>query len=318
MIIAFIIILGLTYLFILNGQPFRDYLKPIIIKQLENNLGKSVYIEEIQSVSFNSLVFSNLIILENTLDRENITLLESEKVTINFRLTLPFPQFKNWQLTITQLIFQKANLNLQRDIQGDFDMIKNLNLQPEMIKNNFTFNKISFKDSHLLFQDDFVNQTERLSTEVKSLNGFFSLNNLPKVEFEFNGLIEKDSTPIAVQGYLFIDQPLYSLSCQLENADMMVFQHYINGLELLNLEKGRFDLKVDLNSDPTLEPAKISWQGEASFQGVNLRPNSLNRIFLENAHGIIQFQESEIQINTFKDSFITNLSISMGNFLSKK
>ena len=303
MVIVFIIILGSSYLFILNSQPFRDYLKPIIVKQLENNLGKSVHIEEIQSVSFNSLVFSNLIILENTIAGENITLLEAERVTINFRFTLSFPQFKNWQLAITQLTFQKANLNLQRNIQGDFDMVKNLNLQPEMIKNNFTFNKIYFEDSYLFFQDDFVYQPERLSTVVKNLNGFFNLNNLPKVEFEFNGLIEEDSSPITLQGYLFIDQPLYSLSCQLENADMIHFQHYIDGLELLNLEKGRFDLKLVLNSDPTLEPAKISWQGEASFQGVNLRPDSLNRIFLENAHGLIQFQESEIQINTFQGFF---------------
>ncbi|MDP2945284.1 MAG: DUF748 domain-containing protein, partial [Atribacterota bacterium] len=303
MVIVFIIILGSSYLFILNSRPFRDYLKPIIIKQLENNLGKSVHIEEIQSVSFNSLVFSNLIILENTAAGENITLLEAERVTINFRLTLSFPQFKNWQLAITQLTLQKANLNLQRDIQGDFDMVKNLNLQPEMIKNNFTFNKIYFKDSYLLFQDDSVYQIERLSTGVKNLNGFFNLNNLPEVEFEFNGLIEEDSSPIALQGYLFIDQPRYSLNFQLKNADMMHFQHYINGLERLNLEKGRFDLQLILNSDPTLEPAKISWQGEASFQGANLRPESLNRIFLENTHGLIQFQESEIQINTFQGFF---------------
>ncbi|MDD5014852.1 MAG: DUF748 domain-containing protein, partial [Atribacterota bacterium] len=302
-VIVFIIILGSSSLFILNSQPFRDYLKPIVIKQLENNLGKSVYIEEIQSISFHSLVFSNLIILENMTTEENITLLKSEEVTINFRFTLPFPQFKNWQLAITQLVFQKANLNLQRNIQGDFDMVKYLNLQPEMIKNNFTFNKIYFKDSHLLFQDDFVCQTKRLSTGVKNLNGFFNLNNLPKVEFEFNGLIEEDSSPIAIQGYLSIEQPLYSLSCQLENADMMHFQHYIDGLELLNLEKGRFDLKLDLNSDSTLEPAKISWQGEASFQGVNLRLDSLNKIFLENTHGLIQFQESEIQIDTLQGLF---------------
>ena len=262
-----------------------------------------MHIEEIQSVSFNSLVFSNLIILENTAARENITLLEAERVTINFRITISFPQFKNWQLTITQLTLQKANLNLQRDIQGDLDMVKNLNLQPEMIKNNFTFNKICFKDSSLLFQDDFAYQNERLSTEVKNLNGFFNLNNLPEVEFEFNGLIEKDSSPIALQGYSFIDQPRYSLNFQLKNADMMHFQHYINGLELLNLEKGRFDLQLVLNSDPTLEPAKISWQGEASFQGVDLRPDSLNKIFLENTHGLIQFQESEIQINTFQGFF---------------
>src|SRR5665648_1164653 len=176
MVIVFIVILGSSYLFILNSQPFKDYLKPIIIKQLENNLGKSVHIEEIQSVSFNSLVFSNLIILENTTAKETIALLEAERVTINYRFTLPFPQFKNWQLAITQLTFQKANLNLQRDIQGDFDMVKNLNLQPEMIKNNLTFNKIYFKDSTLLFQDDFVYQTERLSTEVQNLNGPQSYN----------------------------------------------------------------------------------------------------------------------------------------------
>jgi len=87
-----------------------------------------VHIEEIQSVSFNSLAFSNLIIFENTIAGENITLLEAERVTINFRFTLPFPQFKNWQLAITQLTLQKANLKLQRNIQGDFDMVKNLNL----------------------------------------------------------------------------------------------------------------------------------------------------------------------------------------------
>ncbi|MGB6606593.1 MAG: DUF748 domain-containing protein, partial [Atribacterota bacterium] len=302
-VIVFIIILGSSYLFILNSQSFRDYLKPIIVKQLENNLAKSVRIEEIKSVSFTSLVFSNLIILENTIAGESITLLEAESVIVNFRFTLSFPQFKNWQLAIIQLTFQKANLNLQRDIQGNFDMVKNLNLQPEMIKNNLTFNKIYFKDSYLLFQDDFVYQTERLSTGVKNLNGFLDLNNLPKVEFEFNGLIEEDSSPIAIQGYLFIDQPRYSLSFQLKNADMMHFQHYIDGLELLNLEKGRFDLKLVLNSDPTLEPAKISWQGEASFQEANLRPESLNRIFLENTHGLIQFQESEIQIDTLQGFF---------------
>ncbi|OFW47816.1 MAG: hypothetical protein A2163_06285 [Actinobacteria bacterium RBG_13_35_12] len=316
-VIVCILIVGSSYLFILNSQPLRDYLKPIIVRQLENNLGKSVHIEEIQSVSFNSLVFSNLIILENTAVRENITLLEAERVTINFRLTLPFPQFKNWQLAITQLTLQKANLNLQRDIQGDFDMVKNLNLQPEMIKNNFTFNKIYFKDSSLLFQDDFAYQNERLSTEVKNLNGFFNLNNLPEVEFEFNGLIEKDSSPIALQGYSFIDQPRYSLNFQLKNADMMHFQHYINGLELLNLEKGRFDLQLVLTSDPTLEPAKISWQGEASFQGVDLRPDSLNRIFLENAHGLIQFKESEIQINAFQ-GFFHNQPFNLTGILSFK
>ena len=317
MVIVIIIILGSSYLSILNSQPFKDYLKPIIVKQLENNLGKGVHIEEIQSVSFNSLVFSNLIILENTIAGENITLLEAEKVTINFRFTLPFPQFKNWQLAITQLTFQKANLNLQRDIQGDFDMVKNLNLQPEMIKNNFTFNKVYFKDGYLLFQDHFVYQAERLSTEVKNLNGFFNLNNLPEVEFEFNGLLEEDSSPITLQGYLFIDQPRYSLNFQLKNADMMHFQHYINGLELLNLEKGRFDLQLVLNSDPALEPAKISWQGEASFQEADLRPDSLNRIFLENAHGLIQFQESEIQINTFQ-GFFHNQPFNLTGILSFK
>lgn len=299
----FVIILGSSYLFILNSQVFKDYLKPIIIKQLENNLGKSVHIEEIQSVSFHSLVFSNLIILENTTAGENITLLEAERVTINFRFTLPFPQYKNWQLTITQITFHQARLNILRDLEGNFDIVKSLNLQPEMMQNNFTFNKIYFKDSHLLFQDDFVYQTERWSTGVKNLNGFFDLNNLPKVEFEFNGLIEEDSSPIILQGYLFIDQPLYSLNCRLKNTDMMHFQHYINGLELLNLEKGRFDLQLVLNSDPTLEPAKISWQGEAAFQGINLRPESLNNIFLENVHGIIKFQESEIQIDNFQGFF---------------
>lgn len=302
-VVLFIVVLGLSYLFILNSQPFRAYLKPIIIKQLENNLGKSIHIKEIQSVSFNSLIFSNLIILKDTPTDKDIALLEAEKVTVNFRFTLPFPHFKKWQLDINQLTFQKANLYLQRDAQENFDIVKNLNLQPEMIKNNFTFNKIYFKDSYLLFQDDSVYQIERLSTKVKKLNGFFKLNNLPKIEFEFNGLREEDGPPIDIQGYLFIDQPYYSLSVQLKNADITHFQHYLNGFELLNLEKGRFDFKLVLTSDPTLEPAKISWQGEASFQGVNLKPQFLNRIFLENAHGLIQFKDSEIQINSFQGFF---------------
>jgi len=311
----FITILVAGYLFIFNNQSFRDYLKPIIIKQLENNLGKSIYIEEVQSASFNSLVFSNLAILENTTTGGNIVLLEAERVTVNFRFNFSFPRVKNWQLVLTQLTFHKARLQLHRDLKGDFDLVKNFNFNPDMIKSNVTFNKIYFKDSLLLFQDDFVYQSESLSTEAKHLNGFLDLKDLPKVEFEFDGLIEKDSSSIAMQGYLFIDQSLYSLNCQLKNADMKHFQHYIDGLEALNLEKGRFDLQLTLDSDPTLVPAQTSWQGEVSFQGVNLRPEPLNKIFLENIHGIIQFRETEIQIDNFQ-GFVHNQPFNLSGQIS--
>ncbi len=297
---VFVIIFGLSYLFIVNSQPFRDYLKPIIVKQLENNLGKTVTIEKIQSVSFNSLVFSNLIILEETEAGENISLLEAERVEINFQVTLPFPHFKNWQLEISQLTLQKANLYLQRDIYGNINIAKNINLQPEMISSNITFDKVYFKDSHILFQDDFVHQVERFSTRIKNLNGVFNLNKLPKIEFKFNGSIEEDNSPIAMQGYAFINKPLYSLNCQLKNVDIMHFQHYIDGFDVLNMEEGRFDLKLDLNSSSDIEPSKIFWQGEISFLGVNLKPEPLNGLFLENVDGLIQFKESEIQISTLQ------------------
>jgi len=147
------------------------------------------------------------------------------------------------------------------------------------------------------------------------LNGSFNLFNLPKVEFEMNGAIKKMDSSIALQGYLFIDKPYYSLDCQLKNVDMMDFKYYINDAELLNLEKGRFDLKLALNADSTLEPAKISWQGEASFKDINLKPDALNGIFLENIHGSIQFKDSEIQINTLK-GFLSNQPFLLNGTLS--
>ena len=295
-----IVVLGLSYLFILNSQPFRNYLKPIIVKQLENNLGKNVKLEEIKSISFNSLIVSDLIISENTITDKNIVLLEAEKVSLNFRFILPFPQFKNWQLEISQFTLQKANLYLQRDAQGNFNIVKDLNFQPETIKNNFTFNKIYFKDSALLFQDDSVDQIGGLTTRLKKVNGFFDLNNFPEIEFEFNGLLEEESSLLAIQGYLFTDQPGYVINFQLKNADIMHFQNYISGFDELNLEKGQFDLNLALTSDQSLESDKISLQGEASFQEVNLKPQFLNNLSLENVNGLIKFKESEVQISNFQ------------------
>jgi autotransporter translocation and assembly factor TamB len=267
---------------------------------LENNLHKNVSIEKIQSVSFHSLILSKLIISDTMDSGENIILLESDNIIINFKFTWPFPSLKNWQLTITQLTFQKAQLNLQRDIKGDFTFLKNLNLQPEMLSSNFTFNKITFEDSSLLFQDDAIQENSKIITEVKDLNGSFNLFKLPKVEFEMNGATKKMDSSIALQGYLFIDKPYYSLNCQLKNVDMMDFKDYINDTELLNLEKGQFDLKLALNMDSNLEPAKISWQGEISFKDIDLRPDVLDGIFIENIHGTIQFKDTEIQIDTLQ------------------
>ena len=291
------IILGTSSLFILNRQATKNYLKPIIVKQLENSLNKNVSIEKIKSVSFKSLILSKLIISDTMDSEENLIFLESENVIINFEFTWSFPSLKNWQLTIRQLTLQKAQLNLQRDIKGNFTVLKNLNLQPEMVGSNFMFNKITFEDSSLLFRDDAIQENGKIITEVKGLNGSFNLFKLPKVEFEMNGVINKMDSSIALQGYLFIDKPHYSLNCQLKDVDMMDFKYYINDAELLNLEKGRFDLKLALNTDSNLEPAKITWQGEALFKDIDLRPDVFDGIFLENIHGSIQFKDTEIQID---------------------
>jgi len=300
-----ITILGITFFLFLNGQTIRNYLKPIIVKQLENNLGKNVIINEIQSISFNSLVFSNLIISDTTDTGNSIALLESESVKIYFDLAWAFSSFKNWELAITQLILQKAQLSLQRNTEGDFTFAKNLNLQTEALNSNVTFNRISFEESTLLFQDDSIQGSKKLIIEINDLNGSLDLAQLPKVEFEANGRMYKNDTSISLQGYLFIDKPHYSLDCQLDNVDMTEFQYYINDYEAFNLEKGLFDLNLVLNSDSTFEPAKISWQGEASLKGIDLKPDTLRDITLENITGLIQFEDLDIQINILQ-GFLQN------------
>jgi len=320
-LILLITILGTIHLFLLNSQLSKNYLKTIIIKQLENNLNKNVAIDEIQSISFRSLLLSNLILSDTMDSGEKKVLLESERVIINFKFSWSFPSLKNWRLMISQLIFQKAQLNLQRDINGQFTLLENINLQSEMVSSNFTFNKITFKDSFLLFQDNAIQKNKRIITEFKDLNGSFNLFELPKVEFEMNGKIKKVDSSIALQGYLFINKPYYSVNCQLKNVDIMDFKYYINDAELLNLEKGRLDLKLSLNTNSNLEQNKISWQGEASLMDVDLRPNVLDGIFIENIYGSIQFKDSDIQINAlqgflYKQPFFISGMLSIEEFLN--
>jgi hypothetical protein len=76
-----------------------------------------------------------------------------------------------------------------------------------MISSNFTFNKIFFKDSVILYQDDAMQANKRIITEFKDLNGSFNFKKLPKVEFKMNGAIEKHDSLISLQGYLCIGQP---------------------------------------------------------------------------------------------------------------
>ncbi|GAI73464.1 unnamed protein product [marine sediment metagenome] len=152
---------------------------------------------------------------------------------------------------------------------------------------------MNFQDGNLDYIDFQTTKESGLLTKVKSLNGYFYLEDLPKVEFDCSGLGEEDNATLALKGYFFADKADYSLDFTFKDADITHFQYYFAETKLFNLKKGLFDLHLHLANDSVTTKGEIIWYGQASARDVDLFPDFLDDIELKQAEGSATFDSKE-------------------------
>ncbi|GAI35265.1 unnamed protein product, partial [marine sediment metagenome] len=85
----------------------------------------------------------------------------------------------------------------------------------------------------------------------------------------------------------------YSLDFTFKDADITHFQHYFAETKPFNLKKGLFDLSLHLANDPDTTKGEIIWYGQASARDVDLFPDFLNGMELNQAEGSVTFDSKE-------------------------
>jgi hypothetical protein len=284
--------------FYINSKNFRMNVKSIITTQLEGMLEKRIEIGSVDTISFQSIQLTHLVIFENNQDKANI-LFQTEKLEARYSLFFPFFKWKGWQLNIKEITFFNAYIELTREITGEFDLVKKLNLDSEYLQENIIIQQINFQNSYLVYQDELVFHYDQdaLITKAKDVQGYFDLTHLPKVEFDFEGIQDSDRAFLSLSGLFFINKKEYSLDFNLQNADITHFQYYFEAAEEFNTTQGKFDLVINLSFSPEWETNESFWQGKATFSQASAKPIFLNQIPFQQINGDVVFTKPEITIS---------------------
>lgn len=293
-----LVFLGISYSY-LNSEDFRGKIKSRLITLLEENLGNTIEIGEIDSISFTSLRINNIAIFENGSSEKHEILFQAERLEAKFALFLPIFQWDNWQLKINDVTFYNAGTSLTRYPSGEFDFVEKFKLDPEQLQENIFINRIHFRDSYLVYHDELIYNYDQdyLTTRAKNIEGYFDLSQLPNIEFDFQGLQEGNETFLGIRGQLSVQQPVYSLDFHLENADISHFQYYLEVAEQFNVIQGKFDIDFNLTRLPDSEPSEVNWKGRAAFREASLKPQFLSEIPFHKVNGSVQFVKPEITIS---------------------
>ncbi len=233
--------------FAIRSNLAKNEIKNQIISTMENSIDRGIYIGKVKYYSLNSITLSNFKVFKDSSLKDEDLLFEAEEVIVNYDLDIFSALKKKTALSIEDITLIKPRMTLVRDKQEIFDFMEKFNFKG----NNFavSLKRVNFQDGNLNYIDFQTTKENGLLTKVKSLNGYFYLEDLPKVEFDCSGLREEDNTPLTIKGYFFTDRADYSLDFSFKNADITHFQYYFAETKPFNLEKGLFDLDLHLAND---------------------------------------------------------------------
>jgi hypothetical protein len=278
--------------FAIRSNQAKDEIKNQIISTMENSIDRGIYIGKVKNYSLNSITLSNFKVFKDNSLKEEDLLFEAEEVIANYDLDILSALKKKTVLNIKNVTFVKSQMTLIRDKAGVFDFMEKFNFNSD----NFavSLKRVSFQDGNLDYIDFQTTKEDGLLTKVKSLNGYFYLGNLPKVEFDCSGLREEDNAPLAIKGYFFANNSSdYSLDLTFKDADITHFQHYFAETKPFNLQKGLFDSNLHLANDSDTTKGETIWYGQASAKDVDLSPDFLDGIELNQAEGSATFDSKE-------------------------
>ncbi|MDD5014329.1 MAG: translocation/assembly module TamB domain-containing protein [Atribacterota bacterium] len=290
-IVLFVVALITGGYFAIRGNLAKNRIKTQIISSLENAIDRGIYIGQVKDYSLHSITLSMFKIFKNSSLKEEDLLFETEEVTVNYDLDILSVLKRGALLSVEDVTLTKPQMTLVRDTQGTFDFIEKFNLKSD----NFavSINRVNFHDGNLDYIDYQTTKEEGLLTKINSLNGYFYLENLPKVEFNCSGLSEENNTPLAIKGYFFRDRTDYSLDFNFKDADITHFQYYFTETKPFNLKKGLFDLNLHLAKNLDIDKGKTIWYGQASARDVDLSPDFLDGMEFNQAEGFATFDSKE-------------------------
>ncbi len=277
--------------FAIRSNQAKNEIKNQIISRMENAIDRGIYIGKVKNYSLSSITLSDFKVFKNRslLDKDQI--FEAEEIIVNYNLDIFSALKKKTALNIEDITMVKPRMTLVRDNQGIFDFMDKFNFKG----NNFavSLKRVNFQDGNLDYIDYQTTKEDGLLTKVKSLNGHFYLENLPKVELDYSGLKEEDNAPLAIKGYFFADRADYSLDFTFKDADVTHFQYYFAETKPFNLKRGLFDLNLHLANDSDTTKGETIWYGQASARDVDLFPDFLDGIELKQAEGSATFDSKE-------------------------
>jgi len=277
--------------FAIRSNQAKNELKNQIISTMENAIDRGIYIGKVKNYSLSSITLSNFKVFKDSSLKEEDLLFEAEEVIVNYDLDIFSALKKKTALNIEDITMVKPRMTLVKNKQGIFDFMKKFNFH----SGNFavSLKRVNFQDGNLDYIDFQTTKEDALLTKVKSLNGYFYLGNLPKVEFDCSALREEDNTPLTLKGYFFADRGDYSLDFNFKDADITHFQYYFAETKPFNLKKGLFDLNLHLANDSDTTKGETIWYGQASARDVDLFPDFLDGMELNQAQGSATFDSKE-------------------------
>ncbi|MBU4226980.1 translocation/assembly module TamB domain-containing protein [bacterium] len=277
--------------FAIRSNRAKNEIKYQIISKIENSIDRGIYIGRVKNYSLKSITLSDFKVFKNRSLLEEDQIFEAEEIIVNYDLDFLSALKRETPLSFEDITLVKPRMTLVRDKQGIFDFMEKFNFHID----NFAVSpkRVNIQDGNLDYIDFQTAKENGLLTKAKSLNGYFYLENLPKVEFDCSGLREEDNTPLALKGYFFADRADYSLDITFKDADITHFQYYFAETKPFNLKKGLFDLNLHLVNDLDTTEGETIWYGQASARDVDLFPDFLDGVELNQAEGSATFDSKE-------------------------
>lgn len=291
LVILILVVLITGGYFAIRSNQAKNELKNQIISTMENTIDRGIYIGRVKNYSLNSITLSDFKVFKNRSLLDEDQIFGAEEIIVNYDLDFLSALKREVPLSVEDITLVRPWMTLIRDSQGIFDFMEKFNFNID----NFAVSpkRVNIQDGNLDYIDFQTTKENGLLTKAKSLNGYFYLENLPRVEFDCSGLGEEDNAPLALKGYFFVDRVDYSLDFTFKDADITHFQHYFAETKPFNLKKGLFDLSLHLANDPDTTKGEIIWYGQASARDVDLFPDFLDGMELNQAEGSVTFDSKE-------------------------
>ena len=207
--------------FAIRSNQAKNEIKNQIISSMENAIDRGIYFEKVKNYSLNSITLSNFKVFKNSSLKDEDLLFEAEEVIVNYNLDILSALKREALLNVEDITLVKPRMTLVRDSQGIFDFMEKFNFNNDNL--SIIVKRVNFQDGNLDYIDFQTTREDELLTKVKSLNGYFYLGNLPKVEFDCSGFREEDNTPLAIKGYFFTDRADYSSILLLKMPILLIF-----------------------------------------------------------------------------------------------